>query len=78
MSRVAKNPISVPAGSEVQLQGQQIVVKGKNGILEHTIHPEVNANYADKVLTFAARRPSAKAMAGTTRALVANMVQGVT
>jgi large subunit ribosomal protein L6 len=79
MSRVASNPVSIPAGVTVSLSGQDISVKGGNGNLALVVHSEVDVQQADNQLTFAARSGSkqAKALAGTTRALVNNMVVGV-
>ncbi|AMX01600.1 50S ribosomal protein L6 [Microbulbifer thermotolerans] len=79
MSRVANNPVVIPAGVTVNLSGQDIAVKGGNGNLSMQIHQDVEVNQADNQLTFAARSGSkqAKALAGTTRALVNNMVVGV-
>lgn len=79
MSRIAKNPIAVPKGVEVNLQAQQITVKSNNGSLVHPIHPTVNVEFNDNVLTFAPADESQKAdaFAGTMRALVNNMVHGL-
>lgn len=79
MSRVAKNPISLPAGVEVQLVGQQLSVKGAKGALELKVHPSVEVIQDGAELRFAARNgdQQTRAMAGTTRALVNNMVVGV-
>lgn len=79
MSRVAKSPVLIPNGVEITLQGQHLQVKGKQGSLEHLIHQQVEVKITDKVLTFIPREPlqAAVALAGTTRALVHNMVQGV-
>jgi len=79
MSRVANSPIVVPAGVTVDLKGQNIAVKGGSGNLDMVIHGDVEVNQADSQLTFAARNSSkqARALAGTTRALVNNMVIGV-
>lgn len=79
MSRVAKNPVKVPAGVEVKLAGQQLSVKGAKGALELTLHPSVEVIQEDGELRFATREGDLqnKAMAGTTRALVNNMVVGV-
>ncbi|HDN27969.1 MAG TPA: 50S ribosomal protein L6 [Thioploca sp.] len=80
MSRIAKNPIPLPQGVFVSLINQVIEVKGSKGGLEHSIHKDVDVKLSDNVLTFAPRTnlQTAKALAGTTRALVNNMVQGVT
>ena len=79
MSRIANYPIKLPTGVNVDLKGQEISVKGKNGTLELRIHNSVEVSQADSVLKFAARdqAQSSRAMAGTTRALVNNMVTGV-
>lgn len=80
MSRVAKNPVSIPAGVEVKLGNDQVVVKGGKGSLELNVHPLVDVNNEDGKLTFGAKDSARKSMAlaGTTRALVNNMVVGVT
>ncbi|MBV2134788.1 50S ribosomal protein L6 [Pseudomonas sp. MAP12] len=79
MSRVAKNPVKLPAGVEVQLAGQQLSVKGAKGALELKVHPSVEVIHEAGELRFAARHGDQqnRAMAGTTRALVNNMVVGV-
>jgi large subunit ribosomal protein L6 len=79
MSRVASNPIEVPAGVEVTIGESEISVKGAKGTLAMAVNGQVEIKHADNVLTFAARASStfAKAMSGTTRALVSNMVTGV-
>lgn len=80
MSRVAKAPVSIPAGVEVKLDGQQLTVKGKNGELSRTIHNSVEVKQDNNELTFAPRAGvvGADAQAGTARALVNAMVIGVT
>ncbi|MGI0118160.1 50S ribosomal protein L6 [Zooshikella sp. RANM57] len=79
MSRVAKNPVVIPNGVEVKLDNRHITVKGSKGSLDMNLHHSVEVNQADGSLTFAARDGAkhSRAMAGTTRALVANMVTGV-
>ncbi len=79
MSRIAKNPVALPAGVEVKIQGQQVSVKGSNGQLNLDVHPSVGVEQNDGQLTFVARDGSKQAVAlsGTTRALVNNMVTGV-
>ncbi len=79
MSRVAKSPVEIPAGVEVKLAGQHIAVKGGMGQLELDIHMAVEVKQEENVLTFEARDGSklSRAMSGTTRALVNNMVTGV-
>lgn len=80
MSRIANNPVSLPSGVEVKLDGQRISIKGGKGTLEMDVHADVEVQQADNELTFAARSKSkqARALSGTTRALVNNMVRGVT
>ncbi len=78
MSRVAKNPIPVPAGVEVAIKAQNIAVKGKKGGLEITLHKTVEVKNENNTITFEPRTRAADAMAGTMRALVNNMVVGVT
>ncbi len=80
MSRVANNPVPLPAGVEVKLDGQQCTVKGGKGSMSLNLHPTVEVTQADGELKVAARSgdKSSRAMAGTMRALVNNMVLGVT
>ncbi|WP_069472264.1 50S ribosomal protein L6 [Candidatus Marithrix sp. Canyon 246] len=80
MSRIANSPVEIPNGLEVKLDEQVIIVKGKKGSLEQQLPKEVEIKQVDNVLTFAARNnvKTAKALAGTIRALVNNMVLGVT
>ncbi len=79
MSRVAKQPIVIPAGVEITINGQAISVKGPKGKLQWNVNRAVEVQRADNVLKFAPQNDSteADALAGTTRALVANMVKGV-
>ena len=79
MSRVANNPVQVPSGVVVTLSGQSVKVKGAKGEMAHEIHGAVEMNQQDSTLTFAARdsEASSNALAGTTRALLNNMVTGV-
>lgn len=79
MSRVAKAPVELPSGVQVTLSGGRIAVKGGKGLLEMDVHQAVEIKQDDNVLTFEARDGSklSRAMSGTTRALVNNMVIGV-
>ena len=79
MSRIAKMPVTIPSGVEVTLNGQDIKVKGGKGLLEFNIHAYVGVKKDDNTLTFSAKKDekSAQALAGTTRSIVANMVNGV-
>jgi large subunit ribosomal protein L6 len=80
MSRVAKNPVAVPGGVEVKLAAGKVSVKGPKGQLEHTLHPLVELKQEGNLLKVARTNDSniARAVSGTTRALVNNMVTGVT
>jgi large subunit ribosomal protein L6 len=79
MSRVGKNPIVVPKGAEINVSPESIGVKGPLGTLSERSHPLVKVVLNDGQLTFEALGESreANAMSGTMRALVANMVNGV-
>ncbi|MHB1247639.1 MAG: 50S ribosomal protein L6 [Sulfuriferula sp.] len=80
MSRVAKNPVAVPAGVEVTLGADAITVKGPLGTLVQRANADVVVERAGDDLQFKAASDSIRsnAMSGTMRALLANMVQGVT
>ncbi|MGB0360842.1 MAG: 50S ribosomal protein L6 [Endozoicomonas sp.] len=80
MSRVAKSPVAVPTGVEVKRDGQVLTVKGPKGQLELIVHNNVEVAQGESVLTFAPRDGAkhSRALAGTTRALVNNMVTGIT
>ena len=79
MSRVAKQPIEIPSGVEVAISGRSVTVKGKKGTLEHELHPAVDLQQADNVLRFTPGEGVAGgyAQAGTARAVINNMVKGV-
>ena len=77
MSRVANNPVELPSGVEVKLEGNDLTVKGSMGTLALSVVEGIRVSQDDNVLTFAFDSDSSKAMAGTTRALVNNMVKGV-
>ena len=55
MSRIAKYPVPIPAGVEVNLGGDVVTVKGKKGSLQINLHPAVEIVNKDNVLTFAPR-----------------------
>ena len=78
MSRVAKAPITIPKGVKVELVGQSVKVEGSQGKLEWTIHPTVAAILEDGVIKIkpAEDQQGNWAMAGTTRAVLNNMVVG--
>ena len=79
MSRVAKSPVVLPKGVEVALSEDSVKVKGSKGSLELHVHASVQVSQQDNCLSFAPRTEdaSADALAGTTRVLVSNMVEGV-
>jgi large subunit ribosomal protein L6 len=80
MSRIAKYPVVLPSGVEFSRSGSTASLKGKKGTLSLELNSEVELDHADDKLTVKRRSHSrfATAMAGTTRALLANMVLGVT
>jgi large subunit ribosomal protein L6 len=80
MSRIANAPVEIPAGVEISLSDSEITVKGKKGTLSREIHPDVQVAQEDSALKASAKIQSqaAIALAGTTRALLNNMVVGVT
>jgi large subunit ribosomal protein L6 len=79
MSRIANAPIPLASGVTITLNGQQITVKGGKGELSWDIHEQVRVAEGDGVLNVTSTNSSksARALAGTTRALVNNMVKGV-
>ncbi|MEO0369149.1 MAG: 50S ribosomal protein L6 [Pseudomonadota bacterium] len=80
MSRIANAPISLPSGVEISMSDQLIKVKGSKGELEWNVHELVSVKQEDAEIKVSANDESkqATALAGTTRALVNNMVTGVT
>ena len=79
MSRVADNPITIPDGVNVVSENQEVLVKGPKGDLNLSIHALVAVEVEDGTISFSpiGQNRKAHAMAGTTRALVQNMVTGV-
>ncbi len=79
MSRIAKAPISIPKGVDVAIADQSVTVKGPKGELGWVVHPAVTLTQEDGQLQVQVRDESREtwAQAGTTRALVNNMVVGV-
>jgi large subunit ribosomal protein L6 len=80
MSRVAKNPVVLPDGIEFSQSGTTVTLKGKKGALSLDLNSEVQVAQDGNELTVKRRSNSrfASAISGTTRALLANMVRGVT
>jgi large subunit ribosomal protein L6 len=79
MSRVGKMPITVPQGVDVSINAEKITVKGSLGTLTRAVNPLVTVKNEGGKLTFvpAGESVAADAMSGTMRALVSNMVNGV-
>jgi large subunit ribosomal protein L6 len=79
MSRVGKMPITVPKGVDVSVSADEISVKGAQGTLKRALNPLVTVKNEGGKVSFAATNDSAQAdaMSGTMRALVNNMVAGV-
>ncbi|MSQ36404.1 MAG: 50S ribosomal protein L6 [Dehalococcoidia bacterium] len=79
MSRIGKLPIPVPAGVDVAIDGQEVRVRGTRGELAHAMHPSIGASLEEGriVVTRPSNAPTHRALHGLTRALLANMVHGV-
>jgi large subunit ribosomal protein L6 len=79
MSRIGKKPIEIPAGVTVTVDNSTVTVKGPKGELSRTFNPEISINVENNVINVT--RPSDikehRALHGTTRAVIANMVEGV-
>ena len=79
MSRIGKNPITVPSGVELSIQGNVVTVKGPKGELTQEVDEKISLDYTDSVLTLS--RPNddkdIRAKHGLYRALINNMVVGV-
>jgi len=80
MSRIAKEPVELPKGVEFSVSGTTVTLKGGKGSLSMDLNSEVEVSQDDNMLQVKARSGSrfSVAMSGTTRALLANMAQGVT
>ncbi|NLG68267.1 MAG: 50S ribosomal protein L6, partial [Firmicutes bacterium] len=80
MSRIGRQPVKIPPGVEVTIDGATVRVKGPKGELVQRLHPDIEVEHVDG--TIVVRRPSDekhhRALHGLTRALIANMVVGVT
>ncbi|MEJ2056215.1 MAG: 50S ribosomal protein L6 [Desulfofustis sp.] len=79
MSRIGKMPIDIPAGTKIEIKGQDISVTGKKGSLNRTVHPEIDIRIeADQVLVGGGENDKKiNAFRGLTRSLINNMVIGV-
>src|SRR5688572_19534319 len=80
MSRIGRLPVPVPSGVDIKIDGQAVTVKGPKGELQHTISEPIQVKLEDGQLEVG--RPNdvntVRALHGLTRALLANMVEGVT
>ena len=79
MSRIAKSPITVPKGVDIKIEGSCLTVKGTKGQLIFNLHRSVGVDLTDSILQVNWDRAdkSATAQAGTARAIIQNMVEGV-
>ena len=79
MSRIGKQPVPIPAGVKIEIQGTHIKVLGKKGNLERNVRPEIEIVEQENTLVFNPKGTSKKVLAfwGMTRSLVNNMVVGV-
>lgn len=80
MSRIGKMPVTIPSGVDVKIDGTKVVVKGSKGELTRTFTDRVGFDVDGDVVTLSrdGDSPQARALHGLSRALLANMVQGVT
>ena len=79
MSRIAKQPIEVPSGVELSINGLELSAKGPKGSLSVTLHDSVEVKNEDNLLTFSPKddKKSSMAVTGTIRSVVSNIVTGV-
>ena len=79
MSRIGKLPIEIPAGINVDLNGNHVTVKGPHGTLERTFSPLVTIKKEENqiIVTRDSDEKNVRAMHGTTRAVIQNMVTGI-
>lgn len=79
MSRIAKAPVNIPSGVDIKLEGNKMTVKGSKGQLSFNFNPAISVDIADNVVSMQWNRDdkNATAQAGTARAIVNNMVAGV-
>lgn len=79
MSRIGKKPVQIPVGVEVAVDGKHVAIKGSKGTLEYDLHEEINAVVENNevIVTRDNDERTARAMHGLTRALIQNMVIGV-
>ena len=79
MSRIAKQPVEIPSGVDLSINGRELSAKGPKGFLSVTLHDKVNVTQEENLLSFAPidDEKSSMAVTGTTRSVVNNIVNGV-
>ena len=77
MSRIAKQPVVIPSGVDVKLNGQHLAVKGSKGEMSMNVHDDVCVEHNDNEINVQIEKSKNIAMAGTMRALINNLVVGV-
>lgn len=79
MSRIGRLPVVVPAGVQVNIQGTRLQVKGPKGELSWEFSPRLSVSFENGqiIVTRSSDEPQVRALHGTTRALIQNMVTGV-
>ncbi len=79
MSRIAKKPVEIPSGVEFSINGRELLAKGPKGSLSVTLHQSVNVKQDENLLLFSPKddEKSSMALTGTMRAVVNNIVTGV-
>jgi large subunit ribosomal protein L6 len=80
MSRIGKRPVTIPSGVTANVEGQTVKMKGPKGQLQFVVHGAVEVKFDKGVVTVAPRVETnrARALYGTARAQIANLVEGVT
>jgi len=79
MSRIGRQPIEIPSNVQVQIEGQTIIVNGPRGQLTREVHADMRLHMDESklIVTRPSDQPLHRALHGLTRALLANMVRGV-
>lgn len=80
MSRISKNPVTVPSNVDITIANSKITVKGPNGVLEQSINPQISLKQENQSILVDMKVNSKEihALSGTIRSLISNMVTGVT
>lgn len=79
MSRIGRMPVVIPSGVQVELNGPHVRVKGPKGEMQRTFSPLIGISMENSqlIITRKSDRPAERALHGTTRAVLANMIHGV-